>query len=134
MICPRLRPEFGSKLTMISDIFTPSACSSSSARPVRRPKATTPATFRNRCSTMAAMRLEVASESPGGSTTSICTVPSLNGGRKSRPNWVTAPQLTITAVATVASTHHRRRRLKSHGKGQQPFQPPQQKTVAPPAA
>ena len=32
----------GSKLMMISDMLTPSACSSSSARPVRRPKATTP--------------------------------------------------------------------------------------------
>ena len=34
--------ESGSKLTMISETFTPSACSSSSARPVRRPKAATP--------------------------------------------------------------------------------------------
>ena len=38
---------------MISETLTPSACSSSSARPVRRPKATTPLILPSRSSTIA---------------------------------------------------------------------------------
>ena len=86
---------------MISEAFTPSACSSSSARPVRRPKLSTPFTFLIRSSTIPAMAFDVSSDVPGGRSTLTCTQPSLNGGRKSRPSWVTTPMLTATAAATA---------------------------------
>ena len=85
---------------MISEAFTPSACSSSSARPVRRLKLATPRILPMRSSTIAAIAFDVSSDVPGGSRTLTCTQPSSNGGRKSRPSPMTTATLAPTATAT----------------------------------
>ncbi len=50
---------------------------------------------------MPAIWFDVASDVPGGSSTLTCTLPSLNGGKKSRPSCVTVTMLNATAAATM---------------------------------
>ena len=77
------RPH-GLRSTSISEECTPSACSSSSARPVRRPTALTSGTSRMSRSAIRPTRFDSASEMPGLNSMLMVKVPSLNGGRKAR--------------------------------------------------
>ena len=63
---------------------TPSACSSSSARPVRRPTDLTSGTSSTRRSAIRPTRLDSASETPGLNARLMVKVPSLNCGRNAR--------------------------------------------------
>ena len=73
-------------MTSSSLEFTPSACSSSSARPVRRAVETTSGCANKVSSTKRAMRSDSGNEVPGNVTIFTVSVPSLNGGRNVRPS------------------------------------------------
>ncbi len=81
--------------------WTPSACSSSSARPVRRPTDFTSGTSSISRSAMVPTRFDSASETPGIELTRMVKVPSLNGGRNARGNVkaaIAAAAITSTSV------------------------------------
>ena len=67
-LASRLRWELGSRLTMISETLTPSACSSSSARPVRRATPLTSGCDRRTRSTARPSWSDCWSEVPGSVT------------------------------------------------------------------
>jgi hypothetical protein len=109
----RFRPDSGFIDRMYSLRLTGSACSSSSARPVRRVKwRTGPAGFAGVCrivvslaSMSAAASLDAFRDEPAGRTTLICTEPSSNFGRKSAPSVVSRqPQYPTTSQVTSSST------------------------------
>ena len=86
-------PQSGFTVTKNSLALGGSACSSISARPVRR-KNTSTSPFglapdfwsaRSLASTSLEVALDASSDDPGGSVTPTWTVPSSNGGRKSAP-------------------------------------------------
>ena len=74
-----------SQIDVINEEFTPSACSSNSARPVRRETASTSGTSNSNVSTCRATRVLSVRLVPGSAWTLIVSVPSLNGGRNSPP-------------------------------------------------
>ena len=82
----------------ISEECTPSACSSSSARPVLRPTWMTSGTCSASCSASVPMRLDSASDVPGLSNTLTVNVPSLKGGKNERGKNGT---LAATASTTI---------------------------------
>ena len=87
--------------TSISAECTPSACSSSSARPVRRPTVFTSGTCSSSRSARRPTRLDSASEMPGRSSIEIVKVPSLKGGRNERGSSAALKAATATAHATA---------------------------------
>ena len=110
----RVRFVSGLNVMMISDMFTPSACSSSSARPVRRRKPLTSSISISRLSTVCAISLDFCSEVPGGRTTFSCATPSLNGGSKSCSIFmanIAARAVTQTAIATSGFANVRLNRM-----------------------
>ena len=80
----RLR-SFSSKGASISEVLTPSACSSSSARPVLRATVWTSGNSISICSASRPILSDSSKETPGMVLTLIVKEPSLNGGRKLRP-------------------------------------------------
>ncbi len=88
--------------TSISAECTPSACSSSSARPVRRPTVLTSGTCRMSRSAIRPTRLDSASEMPGRSSIEMVSVPSLKGGRKERGR--NKALKAASATAKIAAT------------------------------
>jgi hypothetical protein len=72
-------------VTSISELLTGSACSSRSARPVRRTTERTPGSVPSCASTPVASRLLSTSDVPGGAIRNTVNVPSLNSGRKLVP-------------------------------------------------
>ena len=76
---------------------TPSACSSNSARPVRRPTEITSGTPRINCSATSPRRFDSTKEMPGLKVVLIVKVPSLNGGRNARGSTVVAKAAIATA-------------------------------------
>jgi hypothetical protein len=87
---------------------TPSACSSSSARPVRRLTDTTSGTSLIRRSATAPRRSESAIAMPGVNTSDTSDVPSLKVGRKLFGNRHAPSTASAIAVAAAASTSGRR--------------------------
>ena len=91
-------------VTSSSVVFTPSACSSSSARPVLRPVCVTSGISCMRFSARIPRRFDSSKDVPGGNVTLIVKLPSLNSGRNSRPNVgtsINAPKnMTTTSVKT----------------------------------
>ena len=94
-ISSRDLPQSGFMVRMYSLAFGGSACSSSSARPVRRAKCRI-SPVRVRPAISASLRacaiddrrdiwFDASSDEPGGSVTLTCTLPSSNVGRKSAP-------------------------------------------------
>ena len=84
----------------ISELLTGSACSSRSARPVRRVTVRTPSCWSSRRSIAEAMRSLAGSEVPGGANRPTVNVPSLNSGRNEVPK--VAPSHRHSAVAAPA--------------------------------
>ena len=97
------------RLTSISEELTPSACSSSSARPVRRDVCATSGISRSIRSAIFPSRLDSVSVVPGSESRLTVRVPSANGGRNSPPIWVNAPIDTATPSAVPPRTTHGRR-------------------------
>ena len=87
-----------------SEEWTPSACSSSSARPVRRPMDFTSCISRSSRSATSPIRLLSASEMPGLKVMLTVNEPSLNGGRKVRGRKVAASPAAATARPATAMT------------------------------
>ena len=79
----------------ISDTFTPKACSSNSARPVFLPTVCISGIDNNMFSAIRPILSDSSNEIPGSVLILIVNEPSLNGGRKLRPN-----VKNITTVAT----------------------------------
>ena len=98
MITSLLRPP-SFRSTSISEECTPSACSSSSARPVRRPTAFTSGTSSMSFSAMRPTRFDSASEMPGLNSMLMVKVPSLKGGRNARGSSAAPPAAATTATA-----------------------------------
>jgi len=88
--------------TPISAECTPSACSSSSARPVRRPTVLTSGTCNRRRSASRPTLLESASEIPGRNSIEMVSVPSLNDGRNDLGSSV-AETLPAGVILTICS-------------------------------
>ena len=82
----------------ISEVFTPNACSSSSARPVLRPTVCTSGTDNRISSAIRPILSDSSSEIPGRVLMLIVNEPSLNGGRKLRPN----EAIIINAAINIA--------------------------------
>ena len=80
-----LERSLRTKGTSISDTLTPSACSSSSARPVLRPTVCTSGTESRISSAIRPILSLSSSDMPGRVLTLMVNDPSLNGGRKLRP-------------------------------------------------
>ena len=89
--------------TSISAECTPSACSSSSARPLRRPTWVTSGTWLTSVSACCASRDDSASVTPGFSRSPTSSVPSLNGGKKVVANSGTAAAASSTATPPAAT-------------------------------
>jgi len=100
----------GASPTSISAACTPSACSSSSARPVRRPTCVTSGTCKIRVSASAPMRFDSSSEVPGCISIPSVSEPSLKAGRKARGKNGTLA--AASATATTAAPSSRRVRPK----------------------
>ena len=88
--------------TSISEEWTPSACSSSSARPVRRATCRTSGTPSSSRSATRPTRLDSASETPGLNWSVRVNEPSLNGGRKARGS-MKAPASAMATATEVAA-------------------------------
>ena len=84
--------------------LTPSACSSSSARPVRRATDFTESLSINNSWAVSPILLLVASDDPGASKAFTCTAPSLNGGKKSLSSLVTAKNANATMTPATPRT------------------------------
>jgi len=97
---------------MNSEILTPSACSSSSARPVLREKASTPLIFFSRSITVSEISLDFRKDVPGGNTTFSWATPSLNGGKKSRSSCIRSNPAMITPAAPAINIGFASRILK----------------------
>lgn len=69
----------------ISDVFTPKACSSNSARPVLRPTVCISGTERRIFSAIRPILSDSSSDTPGKVLMLTVNEPSLKGGRKLRP-------------------------------------------------
>ena len=93
--------------TSISEACTPSAWSSSSARPVRRPVRATSGTCIIRFSAMAPIRLLSASEVPGTERRLIVALPSLKGGRNSLPKVMVSNMAAAKAANVTNRTSQR---------------------------
>ncbi|MNV42898.1 hypothetical protein D3C71_1345960 [compost metagenome] len=107
----RFSSAAGNRPTSSSLTCTPSACSSSSARPLRRPTCVTSGTWRTSTSAWRASALDSASVTPGLSRMPMSSVPSLNGGKNvvgkngtAAADSATATALTARAVRGRAST------------------------------
>ena len=98
----RGRPS-GRRSTSSSLECTPSACSSSSARPVRRPTCSTSGTPRSRVSASCPTRSDSASAMPGWRITLTVRVPSLKGGRKLRGKKGTLAAAASTSASAASS-------------------------------
>ena len=83
----------------ISEVFTPSACSSSSARPVLRATVFISGTESISSSALRPIASLSSSETPGSVLTLIVNEPSLNGGRKLEPK----PNAITTAPTSAAA-------------------------------
>ena len=83
----------------ISEVFTPRACSSSSARPVFLPTTFISGTESNSSSALRPILSDSSREMPGKVLTFMVKEPSLNGGRK------LLPRLANTAMAATRATH-----------------------------
>ena len=95
----------GSSRTSISEYSTPSACSSSSARPVRRATVITPGcliTTRSAARTNSSL---CSSEVPGSVTAVRVSAPSWNSGRKAVPKRAAPTPARISSTATPPSNH-----------------------------
>ena len=101
MMASRSRPDRW-RSTSISAECTPSACSSSSARPVRRPTCVTSGTWRISVSATEPTLLASASEVPGCITNPSTSEPSLKAGRKARGKNGTVAAAPATASAASA--------------------------------
>ena len=93
-----------SKGASISDVFTPSACSSSSARPVLRPTVFISGTESNRRSTLWPILSDSSKDMPGSVVTLMVNEPSLNGGKNPLPMVQNRAMAATKAQAVVAST------------------------------
>ena len=112
LICARIDALFftdsGSNATSISELLGGSACSSSSARPVRRAVNNTPGTFKICCSAMLPILFDSSNEVLAGVERFIVKLPSLNAGKNSVPKNGTIAAAPITnAVATPIITFGR---------------------------
>lgn len=107
---PHLRHELGtgsfSKTNgaSISAEFTPCACSSSSARPVRRVVTWISGTFSSSSSSRLPILLLSSNEMPGKLTAEMTSEPSLNSGKKLRPNCDSPKIATATSTTAAAMT------------------------------
>ena len=106
---------------MNSVVFTPSACSSNSARPVLRTTASTSFTSCNRRSTLVAISFDLANDVPGGKQHVYLDGPFIKGGRKSRSFFDRASPLTMTAINESNSIGRGTLRLKRIVQAGQPF-------------
>ena len=130
---PDLGRSGGVSRTSSSDVFTPSACSSCSARPVRRDTAATSGTSHSSASARPATRLLSSRLVPGPVCTLTVSDPSLNGGRNSDPMPATAstdpyPRTPATTrIARGCRTARRTTRVAAHfsprSSGGSPFRP-----------
>ena len=111
MIASRLRETFGFMAKIYSLELTGIACSSSSARPVRRtnerisPSASCgeACIWRSVASMACAMLLDASSEEPGGNETLMRMLPSSNCGRKSRPSRESSKPAQATRAQLASS-------------------------------
>ena len=92
------------KSTSISLALTPSACSSCSARPVRRAVLLTWGIERIISSALVPSLFDSSSDTPGWPKNETTAVPSLKGGRNSEPRRVTTINATATRAPSVPST------------------------------
>ncbi|MNT49623.1 hypothetical protein D3C72_1864870 [compost metagenome] len=101
----RLSSAAGSRPTSSSLTCTPSACSSSSARPLRRPTCVTSGTWRTSTSAWRASAVDSASVTPGFRRMPMSSVPSLNGGKKvvGKKGTATTDSTTATALTAIAT-------------------------------
>ena len=85
----------------ISEVFTPKACSSSSARPVFRPTVCTSGTERSISSAIRPILSDSSREIPGKVLMLTVNEPSLKGGRKLRPKEaiITNETIKMTPIA-----------------------------------
>ena len=88
----------------ISVSLTPKACSSSSARPVFLPTVFISGIDSNCFSTLLPMRSDSARDMPGNVLTLMVNEPSLNGGRKLRPNEANTTNATTNNAAAEPNT------------------------------
>ena len=95
--------SFSSNGASISDTFTPSACSSSSARPVLRATVCISGMESRSSSAWRPILSDSSSEIPGRELTFIVNDPSLNAGRKLCPRVKNSPRATQNS-ANVAPT------------------------------
>ena len=93
--------------TSISLACTPSAWSSSSARPVRLPVRWISGTCNNRVSASAPRRFDASKDVPGGSNRLIVTDPSLNGGKNSLPKVEATTRAKTNSPNVAPSATHR---------------------------
>ena len=88
----------------ISDTFTPRACSSSSARPVLRATVLISGMESNSSSACRPILSDSSKEIPGRELIFMVNEPSLNGGKKLRPNVRKLPKAATKSVSVVPST------------------------------
>ena len=99
----RLRSP-SSKGASISDVFTPKACSSSSARPVFLATVRTSGNSSNICSASNPILFDSSNDMPGIVLTLTVSEPSLNGGRKLRPSPNISTSVSTNSAAALPST------------------------------
>ena len=85
----------------ISETLTPSACSSSSARPVFRATVFISGTVRRSSSALRPTLSDSSSDTPGRVLTLIVNEPSLNAGRKLLPRLKKIPNATANRARTA---------------------------------
>jgi hypothetical protein len=109
--------EPGRNRTSISAALTSWACSSSSARPVRRAVETTSGKDMRIFSTRWPRRSDSSSEVPGNVTAATVNAPSLNSGRNVRPrNGASAITIASNAPAVTTTMDGRRTTAASNGR------------------
>ncbi len=101
---PRVRPLSSIYGASISETLEPSACSSSSARPVLRATVLTSGTSRMSSSARRPMRSLSSRDMPGNALTLIVNDPSLNDGRKPRPRVNSTIVASIKIIPVAPST------------------------------
>ena len=97
-ITSSLLRSFSAKGTSISLVFTPKACSSSSARPVLRATSFTSGTCNSSFSACSPMRSLSSNDTPGSVLTLMVNEPSLKGGKNERPKLKNSTMVRVTTA------------------------------------
>ena len=93
--------SFSSNGASISEVFTPRACSSSSARPVLRATVCISGIVNSNISARCPILLLSSREIPGSEDILMVNEPSLKGGKKERPNVKKHPKATINRAMVL---------------------------------